>query len=137
MSKISVDLYGGGDNGTNVISEELITAATSGCQQAFKRLGKLRKTIEAFKVTFFCFYGNVDVPGPSFKIYLRDPFGKEYSYEFDYHSIGSRKPNPTALEIADAICVNLPVFITRHLEKCEKTVENALTELETRREETI
>ncbi|MFA5745078.1 MAG: hypothetical protein WC887_02590 [Candidatus Paceibacterota bacterium] len=136
MSKISVDLRTHEGKG-KLISEESITAVTSGCQQAYRRLGKLGNTIEAFRVTFGYSYGNHDVPGPFFKVYLHDPFGKEYWYEFDYYSIGSKRPNPTALEIADAICANLPVFISKHLEFCMKTVENAQIELETRREEAI
>jgi len=104
----------------NTISAKLSAAVDSGCFQTMRRLGELGKAIKVFSVTFLRF-GEDLVPGPHFKVCFRDSLGTRHFYVRDYRYIGSGNPNPTAREIADALCEKdaLPWAITKHLKKCE------------------
>ena len=126
-TRLSIDLCGPNEE---LISEESLVAVVSGCQNILKRLGPLAGTVETFRVVFDFFGGHLE-PGPSLKVYFRDPLGNECTHSSDYRFVGSGKTNSSAKEIANAMCAEngLPRFITEHLSHCGEEIEKAWAEL--------
>lgn len=116
MANIYFDFKG------KIISQSLLTAAILGCQQTIQRMGKLGDAIEEFKVTFVA--NNTCKEKPVFKISFRDPLGEVGSHILEYQS-GTVGLDPTAPEIADAMCASLPPIIIEHLKRCLQRIEVA------------
>ncbi|OGG93140.1 hypothetical protein A2609_02565 [Candidatus Kaiserbacteria bacterium RIFOXYD1_FULL_47_14] len=130
MAEIRVDFrYSDGD----LVPKEILGAIISGCLQGLIRLGKLGDMIECFRITFVLLHSNLSkraMLGPIFKVYFCDPVGKECWHEFDYRFVGSGNPNPSEVEIGDAIVSFLPSFITEHLKRCAETLNEARVKLD-------
>jgi len=100
-----------------LVSSEYLAEVTGMCRNIFFMMGKLREVITSVDVSFARLEGRGGKPGPVFCFHLRD-FGFGATWEIDYRSIGSGRPNPSAEEISEAVYESLPKYIEAHLKRC-------------------
>lgn len=114
MSKMSIDLSD--SDGGVLLDEETVVAITSGCLSTLLRLEELGKLVEVFRITFVRL-GKEEKLGPRIRVYYNDPLGVKTWHETDFRFMGTGSPRPSAKEIAETLCKDLPPFMREHLKR--------------------